>query len=78
MLPSNLAPLQRREISASWERGDDDFREMESSGSKDFSEAASGSSEYSVSATAILRTLLRGKNAKRMRINFFFSLQNHL
>ena len=58
MFPSNLAPLQRREVSASWERGDDFLREIDSSGSKDFSEA-SASREYSVSDTAILRTLLR-------------------
>jgi len=43
VFPSNLAPLQRREVSASWERGDDVFREIESSGMKDFSETASGS-----------------------------------
>jgi hypothetical protein len=36
MFPSNLAPLQRREVSASWERGDEDFREIESSGMKVF------------------------------------------
>lgn len=58
MFPSNLAPLQRREVSASWERGDEDFREIESSGMKVFfSGSASASREYSVSDTAILRTL---------------------
>ena len=66
VLPSNLAPLQRREMSESWEKGDDLFKEMESSGTKNFSEASSASSEYSVSDTAILRTLWR-----RIRIHFF-------
>ena len=45
-------------MSASWERGEDFLREIDGSGSKDFSEA-SASRGYSVSDTAILRTLLR-------------------
>ena len=56
VVPSNLAPLQRRETSASCERGDEFFSEIESSGTKDFSEA-SASSEYSVSNAIILQTL---------------------
>ena len=38
MFPSNLVPLQRQEVSASWERGlrgEDFHREIDSSGSKD-------------------------------------------
>ena len=41
VLPSNLALFQRREMSTSWERGDNVLREIDSSGTKNFSETSS-------------------------------------